>query len=216
MDRKLWMLTALLGTVMYGSTPAHAAGYEAWYSASTEAGRSPVFPAKVHTYYDGKTYYSKTENVMGDSFGYSVESSIDPTSVEFAKSFDAKYLGKKTIDGTECDGYQFNDPIEQQLTENWIDNTGHLYYQLVNKTVDTEAKYQRTRTSYKIDPESCSLTTDADIVSSHTPIGDNPTTVPPNDDESAYSSQGMTKTKLKPSDSQPSTSSQTTDKRPSP
>lgn len=205
MDRKQCTFATLLSAMIFGATAAHATGYEAWYSSTTEVGTSPVYPAKVHSYYDGKIYYSKTVNVMGDSFGYFVESSSDPTSLEFVKSLGAKYLGKKTIGGTECDGYQFDDPIEQQPTENWIDNTGHLYYQLVNKTADTEAKYQRTRTSYKIDPESCSLTTDADIVSSHTPIGNNPTTVPPNDDESAYASQGMTKTKLKRTEGQPDT-----------
>ncbi len=211
MDRNSWILAAALGAVLSSASAAHATGYEAWYSATTESGKSPVFPAKVHTYYDGKTYYSKTKSVMGDSLGYFVESSLDPTGVDFVKSLGAKYLGKKSISGTECDGYEFNDPIEQQLTENWIDSTGHLYYQLVNKTADSDARYQRTRTSFTMNPETCSLTTDADIVSSHNPIGNNPTTVAPNDDESAYASQGMTKTKLKPPQGQTTIPARTED-----
>lgn len=168
--------------------------YEAWYDASTSEPKSPVMPAKVHIFWDGKTFYSKTVNAMGDKFGFSVPIQIDPTATAYPKTFGGTALGTKTINGKVCEGYQFTDPIERKVTQNWLDDTGHLYYQLVNDNSGSNGKYEQTRTDFKLNPTSCALPTDADIMAnSRAPLATPPGTVAPNDDSSPFTQHGAVK-----------------------
>lgn len=175
---------------------AFAEAYEAWYEASTDSPKSTPIPAKVHTYYDGKKFYTKTKTALGDTIGYYVEVPQNPSMMDFAKDYDAKSLGVKIVKGKECHGLQFNDPLEKRLTENWYDDKGRLYYQIVNNS--DGGKYEQTRSDFKIDPETCSLPTDPDITSSNssgeTTAGQ---TVPVNADESPFTQTGKEKTKLR-------------------
>lgn len=194
------MIVRLLNVVLALALSAQAAsakGYEAWYTAATDVPKSTVIPAKVHTYYDGKTFYSKTTSALGDKIGYCVDCPIDPSSVDYVKQFGGKPLGKRTIGGTECVGYQFVDPIEKRMQEHWFDSSGKLYYQLVNNWEGTEGKYEQTRTDFKIDPLSSTLPTDPEITSNNSGSIEPPTeTVPVYDDRSPYAQTGKEKTNL--------------------
>lgn len=190
----------LLAITMTFSTQAIvlAEGYEAWYEASTDAPNSTAIPSKVHTYFDGKKFYTKSTTALGNTLGYYVEIPLNPSTIDFVKSLDAKPLGKKSIGGKECEGFQFIDPFEKRGTENWFDDTGKLYYQLVNNPDGAGGKYEQTRTDFKLNPQTCTLPTDPDITPSNTPdITSTPKTVPVNDDESAFTKMGTEKTNLK-------------------
>lgn len=141
--------------------------YEAWYDCVVNIPGSATQTSKLHTYYDGKKLYGKAVNSLGDK-STSVDKSIDdPSTVAHLKRIGATSIGKKQVKGKMCEGFSYKDALLGRPSVDWIDETGHLYHQQIEKYTGADGTYVQTRTKYIINPKSSDLTRDPEVVSGH-------------------------------------------------
>ena len=161
--RTLRYLLVVLFAISVGAGTAFAATpatYEAWYDTVMTVPGQPVQKGKLHTYFDGKQQYSLQTDEHGNSSGTKFEIPFDSTLVDYMKLASAKSLGKKDIDGKSCEGWSYADQMMKRPTINWIDDSGHLYYQEQEKFTGTNGKWEQRRTKLLENPKGSDLTTD--------------------------------------------------------
>ncbi len=148
--------------VCLAATPS----YEAWYDIITTMPGAAPQKGTLHTYYDGRFYYGKQTDSAGNVSAMKWEIPIDTTTTDYVKSIGAKPMPRKIIETKPCDGWSFQDQLMKRPTENWIDDTNHLLYQVILKYAGDAGKYEQKRTKFKLAPTSSDLTTDPDVIKS--------------------------------------------------
>lgn len=173
MTTKLIALTAqvalytLICSLSMQTAALAADKYEAWYDCVVTIPGSATQTSKLHTYYDGKKFYGKAVNSLGDKSSSVDDSVDDPSTVAHLKRIGATSIGKKQVKGKMCEGFSYKDALLGRPSIDWIDETSHLYHQEIAKYTGAEGTYVQTRTKYIVNPKSSDLTKDPEVVSGH-------------------------------------------------
>lgn len=148
--------SVLASILCLGLSQAALAGnsekYEAWYTTTATIPGFPVQKGELHSYFDGKTYFAKTVDGAGNASSMTMPISCDTTTREYLDGIGAKPLGTKKIDGVDCTGFAYEDQVMHRPSENWLDDTGHLYYQIIRKYTGREGTWEQRRSKHVLNP----------------------------------------------------------------
>jgi len=164
--KSITLPVAVLIAAVVSIGAARAETYEGWYDTEISVPGAPVQKGTLHTYWDGKFYYGKQKDGFGNISAMKWEMPMDSTNLAFMQGMKAKALGDKEIDGKKCQGWSYEDRMMKRPSENWLDDTGHLYYQKIEKYSGADGTYVQKRTDFKLNPKSSDLPTDPEVIKS--------------------------------------------------